>query len=214
MSNKLRSKERMEVISEYYIFNIIGLNLFSLLFSVINYDTYNLSKFTLSLYIIIILLTMSLAYLFRNKFYIKLNIVMFSLFFFVYSIISTGLMILNLNFFLLQLLLLLFGISGSIYSYLILKNIDFSQLMTINSDTDSVSSQFYKRNVIFKTSTWIVIGTLAFTLPVIYLIDSHSARYVFGFILLFNFMALCSFITFNIYYIFHEIKLVQNKGSI
>lgn len=205
-----QKKEKISIINEIYLKTVVGLSLLTAIVGYMVYDIYDVSIFNYYIQLLLICVLIVYSYNYRSKFYKKILIYSLSVLLFIYNLIVFGLSITAINYYIVQLSILIAIIFTTLYMYFSIKNIDFGYLEKDDFNNDYLFSLFYKSNFLFNKKLWYVMSGVLFGSIAIYFLNSTLSSFMYA-----SFLILCllSFYSFFLFTIIYSYKLDKYHPS-
>lgn len=195
-----QKEEKISIINDIYFKTVVGLSLLTAIIGYMVYDIYDISILNYYTHLLLIFILIIYSYIYRKGYYKKILIYSLFVLFFIYNLILFGLSIIVINYYVVQLLILISIISTTLYMYFSIKKIDFNYLKKDGFNNDYLFSLFYKNNFLFYRSLWYVMSGVLFSSIVIYFFDSTLSSFMYASFLIFCLLSFYSFFLFTVIY--------------
>lgn len=187
-----------------YFYLIVLFHIFSYIFSFVIYIMFSLNIYLFYSHLIVITFSLFISYLCRNNYYHRARLLYISCYLMVYLMVVSGLKVTDLNYLVIQVCILLMSLITVIYSFNIIKEIDFTILKSADSDTSQLATKFIRNNLFFNHKVWWFVGIIFFLAPVLYLINVIIAKAALGLMFLFCLLLTTSFMCFFLVFINYQ----------
>lgn len=199
-----QKKDRISIINELYFKTVFGVIFLVLSMGYIIYDIYNISIYNYYIDLLIAIVLIIASCIYKDEFYKKILMYSLLVLLFVYHIILLGLGVININYYLIQSIILVSIFSTTVYAYFIIKKIDFDYMKVEDFNNNYLFSLFYNKNIFFNKKLWYIMSCILFSSMVIYFFSSCLAYFMYA-----SFLMLCllSFYSFFIFTVVYSYKL-------
>ena len=195
-----KREEKIGPINKIYTSTVLVSSLLSLIFGYIIYDIYKVNIIAYFIYIFIIMIVIVASYLYRNEFLKKIVIFCISFLLSIYSMVLFGIFVTGLDFYFIQVLLFILIVMCSVYSFWIIKEINFKSLEDCNFDSTLLYKRYYNRSLFFNLRIWYFLTFCIFITPIFYFLNKIISIALFSLFLLICFLTIYPFIIFTVSY--------------
>ena len=205
-----QKKDRISVINELYSKTILVMSTLIVLIGYMIYDIYEISIYNYYVDLLIITTLAIGSYIHKNEFYKKILIYSLFVFLFVYHIILFGLSFTDINYYLIQFVILVSIFSTTAYVYFIIRKIDFNYMKDSDFDNNYLPSLFYRKNIFFNKNLWYVMSGVIFSSIIIYFFSRFLACFMYTSFLMLCLLSFYSFFIFTVVYSYELEKYHPN----
>lgn len=205
-----QKKDRISVINELYSKTILVMSTLIVLIGYMIYDIYEISIYNYYVDLLIITTLAIGSYIHKNEFYKKILIYSLFVFLFFYHIILFGLSFTDINYYLIQFVILVSIFSTTAYVYFIIRKIDFDYMKDSDFDNNYLPSLFYRKNIFFNKNLWYVMSGVIFSSIIIYFFSRFLACFMYTSFLMLCLLSFYSFFIFTVVYSYELEKYHPN----
>ncbi|MGP5210133.1 hypothetical protein [Psychrobacter alimentarius] len=194
----------IESLNENYSYMIVGTTLFSLTLFNLSYNRYEIGIPVLLFGNIIILIISLLGYIYRRGFFKKVVIFTISMTCFTYNILIFAFSLTNINYYVINLIVVTLQVLLILYTLYLSKKIDFIGIKEKDFKSIKMFDDYIEKNIFLNKRLMYTWTILAFSIPITAFINSKLSIAIFILALIIAHIAFLSFMLFNVllfYYI-------------